>query len=268
MVFPNPRVDAEVCGARLRYARTLEMKLKLPLYLRCLVLSLFCACAATVVHAEPGPRLAPGIESLPADAKVVIEPIDLELYTLSAGGQREPRADWTDAARRHVASALREWAAATRLTTVEMDEKTAETHAELLQLQDTLVDALVVHHNGPVRLPAKGGQLDWSFGAAMQPLQQATGARYALYTYVRDSYASSERKAVIGAVAVVAAAFSGGSLALLGGGEQAAYAMLVDLQTGRVLWFNELVRLHGDLREGPVAADSVKALLAEFPPVK
>jgi hypothetical protein len=67
-------------------------------------------------------------------------------------------------------------------------------------------------------------------------------------------------------VAIVAAAFSGGSLALLGGGEQAAYAMLVDLQTGQVLWFNELVRLHGDLREAAPAADSVKALLAEFPP--
>jgi hypothetical protein len=262
------RVDAEVRGARLRYAGALEMKLKLPLYLRCLGLLLFGACAAAAVHAEPAPRLAPGIESLPADARVVIEPIDLELYTLSAGGQREPRADWTDAARRHVASALREWAAATHLATVEMDEKTAETHAELLQLQDTLVDALVVHHNGAVRLPAKRGQLDWSFGSAMQPLQQATGARYALYTYVRDSYASSERKVVIGAVAVVAAALSGGSLALLGGGEQAAYAMLVDLQTGQVLWFNELVRLHGDLREAAAAADSVKALLTEFPPVR
>jgi hypothetical protein len=242
------------------------MKLKLPLYLRCLIL-LSSSCWS-VVQAEPAPRLAPGVVSLPADAKVVIAPLDVELYTLSAGGPREPRADWTDAARQHIAAALRDWAAGAHLAAFPMDDKTAEANAELLQLQDTLVDALVVHHTGPVRLPAKGGQLDWSFGSAMQPLQQATGARYGLYTYVRDSYASSERKAVIGAVALVAAAFSGGTLALLGGGEQAAYAMLVDLQTGQVLWFNELVRLHGDLREAAPAADSVKALLAEFPAVR
>ena len=68
-------------------------------------------------------------------------------------------------------------------------------------------------------------------------------------------------------MAVVAAAVSGGSLALLSGGEQSAYAMLVDLQTGRVMWFNELVRLHGDLRDAAPAADTVKDLLVEFPPV-
>jgi hypothetical protein len=244
------------------------MKLMLPPLSRSLGLMLFLAFAAAA-HAQPAPRLAPGVESLPAHAKVVIEPIDIELYTLSGGGQREPRADWTLAAKRHIAAALHEWAALARLDVVEMDEKTADEHAELLQLQDTLVDALVVHHNGAVRLPPKRGQLDWTFGASMQPLQQATGARYALYTYVRDSYASSERKATLGVVALVSAALSGGSsVALLGMGEQAAYAMLVDLQTGQVVWFNELVRLHGDLRESAPAADSVKALLTEFPPVR
>jgi hypothetical protein len=242
------------------------MKLKLPPFLRCLGLLCLLWSAAAAAPAQPAPRLAPGVESLPADAKVVIVPIDVELYTLSAGGQREPRADWTDAARRHIASALREWAAGARLAAREMDEKTADEHAELLQLQDRLVDALVAHHTGQIRLPSKRGQLDWSFGSAMRPLQQATGARYGLYTYVRDSYASSERKTIIGVAAVVSAALSGGSsLALLNAGEQAAYAMLVDLQTGQVLWFNELVRLHGDLREAAPAADSLKALLAEFP---
>jgi hypothetical protein len=243
------------------------MKLKLPPFLRCLGLVSFLWVAAAALHAEPAPRLAPGVESLPADAKVVIAPIDIELYTLSAGGQREPRADWTDAAKRHIASALRAWANSAHLAAFDMDAKTADEHAELLQLQDTLVDALVTHHTGAVRLPAKAGRLEWSFGSALRPLQQATGARYGLYTYVRDSYASSERKAVIGAVAVVSAAVSGGALALLTGGEQSAYAMLVDLQTGQVMWFNELVRLNGDLREAAPAADSVKALLAEFPPV-
>ena len=244
------------------------MKLKLrPLFLRRLGVASLPWLVAVTVHAQPAPRLAPGMASLPADASVVFAPIDVELYTLSAGGQREPRADWTEAARRHIASALRAWAAGAHLSASEMDAQVAEAHAELLQLQDTLVDALVTHHTGPIRLPSKRGQLDWSFGSALQPLQQATGARYCLYTYVRDSYASSERKAMIGLVAAAAAAFSG-SFALLGAGQQAAYAMLVDLQTGRVVWFNEQFNLHADLRDSSAAADSVNTLLAEFPAVQ
>ena len=245
------------------------MTLKLPPPFRCLVLVLCLALPAAAGHAERAPRLAAGVEALPARAKVLIAPVDIELYTLSAGGQREPRADWTEAARRHIAAAIREWAAGAPLQALEMDERAADEHAELLQLQDTLVDALVTHHTGPIRLPWKRGELAWSFGSALQPLQQALGARYGLYTYVRDSYASSERKATVGVVALVSAALSGaGSIALLSTGEQAAYAMLVDLQTGQVVWFNELVRLHGDVREAAPAADSVKALLAGFPPVR
>ena len=35
----------------------------------------------------------------------------------------------------------------------------------------------------------------------------------------------------------------------LAGGSQTGYASLVDLRTGRVVWFNNLARGFGDLRE-------------------
>jgi hypothetical protein len=77
---------------------------------------------------------------------------------------------------------------------------------------------------------------------------------------VRDSYASAERQA-----AMVVLAFVGVGL---GGGMQVGYASLVDLNTGQVLWFNRLLRARGDLREADKAAETVNALLEEFPVAK
>ena len=52
------------------------------------------------------------------------------------------------------------------------------------------------------------------------------------------------------------------------GGTQAAYASLVDLQTGRVVWFNDLDRMWGDLREAQPAAETVETLLKGFPALR
>ena len=110
-------------------------------------------------------------------------------------------------------------------------------------------------------LPTKAGRLDWSFGDAMRPLREASGARYGLFVSVRDSYASPERVAMqiaIGALTGI----------VLAGGAQLGYASLVDLDTGQVVWFNRLARAYGDLREPQPARESVDALLQGFPGVK
>lgn len=106
-------------------------------------------------------------------------------------------------------------------------------------------------------MPTKEGKLDWSFGDAMRPLQAKSGARYALFTFIRDSYTSAERVAVIVVMAVLGVG--------VGGGAQVGYASLVDLETGQVLWFNQLLRASGDMREPEKAAETVGALLSQFP---
>jgi len=65
-------------------------------------------------------------------------------------------------------------------------------------------------------------------------------------------------------VAIVAMALLGVGLA---GGAQTGYASLVDLRTGRVVWFNNLARGFGDLREPEPARETVEALLKSFPEV-
>jgi hypothetical protein len=117
--------------------------------------------------------------------------------------------------------------------------------------------SIAIHHDGPLKLPTKEDRLDWTFGDSLRPLQQASGARYGLFTWVRDSYASPERVAMMVGLALLGVGISGGF--------QTGYASLVDLETGQVLWFNKLMRGFGDLREPAKAAESVNALLAGFP---
>lgn len=220
------------------------------------VVVLLLACLGTA-QAQEHRNLAPGFAGLPADAKVVITPIDVELFSVSAGGVLEPKADWTEAAQRHMKAALHQRTAGLGQGIAELDSAQADDLAELLNLHAAVARAIATHHTGPLKLPTKEGKLDWGFGEALQPLQKATGARYALFTWVRDSYASAERKAMMVGLALLGVG--------VGGGAQVGYATLVDLQTGQVLWFNQLLRATGDLREAEKASESVSALLQGFP---
>jgi hypothetical protein len=206
---------------------------------------------------------APGFSALPRGAKVAFMPSDIELYSISAGGVPEPKADWTEAAQKNLRQALTKKTAALGLTVIEVPDAALDELAELNALHTAVARAIVIHHLGPAHLPTKGGSLDWSLGEAARAAKKATGADYALYTWIRDSYASAERQAAIAAIAVLTL-----GRAAPGGGVQNAYASLVDLNTGRVLWFNRIQRASGDLREADRAEETLDALLARFPSAK
>jgi hypothetical protein len=226
-------------------------------------LMLAAAFAAAPAQAQSPPtsrQMVPGFAGLGAQDKVVLMPVDVELFELGVGTV-EPKADWTEAAQRHMASAIGERKAAWKLTAVPITTQQVDDAAELVALQAAVARSISLHHGagggGPWALPTKAGQLAWSFGDAMKPLADATGARYALFVWMRDSYASAGRKA---AMVVLALAGIG-----LGGGVQVGYATLVDLHTGQVVWFNQNVSGFGDLREPEPARASVASLLNGFP---
>lgn len=202
-------------------------------------------------------NLAPGFYELPKEATVAVMPADIELFSLSAGGVPEPKADWTQAAARHFRQALLAHNQKLGLRTVEVSEDAADELAEVNTLHAAVAQAIAVHHFGPLKLPTKEGKLDWSLSDAVAPVKKATGARYALFSWVRDSYTSAERKAAMIALAVLGVGVAGG--------QQIGYASLVDLETGRVVWFNRLARTGGDLREAEPAAETVRSLLYGFP---
>jgi hypothetical protein len=220
-----------------------------------LALSLFDATAQVR-------NVAPGFAGLQRQDSIALLPVDLELFSLSAGGVAEPKADWTAAAQGHMKSAVEAKRLGLGLSTVELSESEADEFAEQIGLHAAVANAVSLHHvtGGAWALPTKAGQLDWNFGNAMQPLRAKTGARYGLFIWVRDSYASTERK-----VAMVGLALFG---IVATGGAQVGYASLVDLETGQLVWFNRLLRVQGDLREAVAARETVDALLAGFPAVR
>jgi hypothetical protein len=181
-----------------------------------------------------------------AQPRLVLMPLDVELFEISAGGVIEPRADWTALAVRHIKEALRarhgQWK--------DFSDDADPAIAEVLRLHRAVTQALVTHHAGSLKLPTKAGRLDWSLGPDVAPLRKKTGADYALFTWIRDTYASGARKV-----------FGLG----LGGGVQSAHASLVDLRSGEIVWFSRVRRLRGDLRESEAALESVEALFAGMP---
>jgi hypothetical protein len=205
-------------------------------------------------------NLAPEFTTRPVASRLVIVPSDIELFSLSAGGVREPKADWTEAASKHFASSLNAKSKLMGSDVVAMKETDLDDLSELSAVHGAVATSVFVHHMLSRGLPTKDGKLLWSLGDAVKPLRDKTGADYALFTWVRDSYATAERK-----VAMVAFAVLGVGIA---GGTQIAYASLVDLKTGQIVWFNNLARGHGDLREEQPALETVEALLRSFPESK
>jgi hypothetical protein len=203
-------------------------------------------------------NLAPGFTSLPAQAKVVVMPVDVELFSINAGGVQEPRADWTERAHKHLQQELMNQRNRLSLQVSALSADLHDPMAELNGLHGAIAQSIFLHHiRGVSKLPTKNGELRWSLGEAVKELRDQTEADYALFVWVRDSYASAERKAAMVAMALLGVGIAGGS--------QVGYASLINLKDGQVVWFNALMRATGDLREAKDAAETVETLLKGFP---
>jgi hypothetical protein len=216
--------------------------------------------AAMAQDATQSKNYAPGFTERAAGSRMVVLPAEVELFSVSGGGVEQPRADWTQTANDLIQAGLKQRPALFGRGLTFLAESDADDMSEILHLHKAVVRSVFLHHmvGGSYQLPTKKGLLDWTLGDAVTPLRNKTGADYALYVWVRDSYASPERKAAIIAFALLA----GGALS---GGHQLAYASLVDLRTGRVVWFNSLSRASGDLREAKSADETIDTLLQRFP---
>ena len=218
------------------------------------LLTFSLSCVGAAAHAQT--NLADGFKQLPSGARIALMPADVELFEISAGGVPEPRSDWTKAALANVQQLIKERRGKIGANVVDVTDESEEV-VELNRLHGAVGVAIANHHYGLLKLPTKDGRLDWTLGEDAAVLKQRTGADYALFLFIRDSYASAERKAAI----VIGALFGIG----IPGGVQIGYASLVDLRTGQVLWFNRLLRGHGDLRERDKAAETLDTLLTGFP---
>jgi hypothetical protein len=193
--------------------------------------------------------------------RVLLMPVDIELFEVTAAGMLEPKAEWTENARANLEEALPHLlaghdAALVRYQPSQDQTELGYTHTQLAKLH-AVVGQSIVQNTGAAQalLPTMKDRFDWSLGTEASVLGASQDADYALFIHIRDAYESAGRFVVM--LAVVA---MGGQPPVA---VKAGYASLVDLRTGDIIWFNHSVT--GDFREPEVARKSAQALLAGFP---
>ncbi len=210
------------------------------------------------------------------DYKLLVMRPDVTVGSLRAGGTVEPRADWTEQARANIISAMKAQQAGRGGQTLILDKRSsfagvsADQIAELERLHNAVGNSIALHKYGGYRLPTKRGKgLEYTLGEDAVLFGRQTGYDYALFMHAEDSFADTGRVAL--QVLGIAGCFIGFCNPTVGGGGQSAYASLVDLRSGEVVWFNVVnagsqiagIKM-GDMRSPAGAAQLVERLLGRM----
>ena len=212
------------------------------------------------------------------DYKLLVMRPDVTVNSVTTGGMPEPRADWTDQARGHIVAALRAQQAARggNLQILErrneLPNVSPDAVADLERLHNAVGNSIAMHKYLGAELPTKPRRgLDYTLGAEAVDLGRKTGFDYALFMHAEDNIVSTGRVAL--QVLGVAGCFVGFCAPNIGGGGQFAYASLVDLKTGDVVWFNVVQTgsqiagiKFGDIRTPQGAAQLVDRLTGRMKP--
>ncbi len=223
-------------------------------YTLTLIAALFITACAAPSNVQKIDRL----EAVGENPRIILMPPDIRYYLLTAGGSPEPNAEWTTAAQENFANAALQYAGSigADLTLINKDNLT-EDEIRYEALHSAVGMSLLTHHFGYLKLPAKGGRFDWSLGPEISAIAANHNADYALFVFYRDYQASGGRVAF----AVLAAAAG----AAVNVGSESGFASLVDLKTGEIVWFNQVLAGSGELRDANGAATAVAKLFAGIP---
>lgn len=211
------------------------------------------------------------------DYRLLVMRPDVNVNQLSTGGVPQPRADWTEQARANIINALKAQQAGRggKLLVLarrnELANISTEEVADLERLNYAVAQSIALHKYSGAALPTKRGKgLEYTLGEDAVNLGRRSGYDYALFLHAEDNIASTGRTAL--QVLGVAGCFIG-FCAPSGGSNQFAYASLVDLRTGEVVWFNVLQTgsqlpgvSFGDIRSPEGSAQMVERLLGRMKP--
>jgi len=199
------------------------------------------------------------LESVGENPRFLVMEPDIKYYLLTASGIPEPHAEWTSAARKNFASALKAYADERGTEVVMMTDSTQLGEAETAysKLHSAVGLTILVNYYGQLHLPSKEGGFDWGLGPGVAEIGEKYNADYALFSYYRDYEASGGRVAF-----AVLAALAGAVVPL---GAEQGFASLVDLKTGEIVWFNMINATSGELRDEKGAKEIVAKLFENMP---
>ncbi len=196
--------------------------------------------------------------------RILLMPADVELSELTASGLPEPNAAWTKQGGLNIASALGDELEERGTTMVRYEtgddplSPYAPQDQQVVKLHEAVGHSILRHkYIAGLELPTTRDRFDWTLGRGAQTLKQRYGSDYALFVYARDSFASAGRVAMMVTFALLGVSVPGG--------RTEAFASLVDLETGDIVWFNIMVKGVGDLREPESARSAMDSLLSSMP---
>jgi PBP1b-binding outer membrane lipoprotein LpoB len=221
-----------------------------------ILLSSMCLIGCTTTNT----RLATETTQRPAvGSKLAIVEPEVSLGVLNAVGMKEPREDWNKQALENLSAEISAAVAAKNLSTVPLnaDQIQSRRLTQLLQLNDVVGQSIQAFSYGPIKLPTKPG-FEWTLGSGVSDLQSVSGADYALFVNANGTYASGARVGMAIGMALV-----GASVPL---GSQTVQLSLVDLKTGNIVWYNNVLAGPGaDMRSRAGAKSLVEGLLKDIP---
>lgn len=218
--------------------------------------------AAPNLATAKAPETFVKIEKPAEGTPILIVMPEVSLGQLTAGGAVDPKEEWSQNARRYLNGSLTRAMAARKYTTVSTDLMAYEDSHDLqmLKLNNAVTDSITMNSYPMFALPTKTS-FDWTLGTGAQalvPADAATPPAYVLFLRVQGSYSSGGRAAMWLGMAALGVAMP------LGG--QVMTASLVDLNTGKVVWYrNQAVASGTDIREAVGADTAVESLLKQLP---
>ncbi|HWP35841.1 MAG TPA: hypothetical protein VNM66_09610 [Thermodesulfobacteriota bacterium] len=231
----------------------------------CLVWTALALLASACASAPPPYRAHRDLPArLPGIVRVGLVAPDIRLHQVSAGGVRELRDDWNEAARREVTGALRERLQGALVELVPL-EPAPELTAELddVRVLYRAVGGSIVQHTYLEPFPHKRERFEYSVGP-LEPLLERHRLDALLFVHGSGEFATAGRSAVgiLGAVVLGAAT---GVVVVPPSRASVLTAALVD-RSGTVLWFNATGGPHaGDPRTAAGARALVRRLLDGLP---
>ena len=224
---------------------------KLLVVVGCLLLA---ACGTT-----SNTRIAAKVEAPKPGARVLIVKPDIELAVLGVAVV-EPKADWSEAAITNVTAEVGKVLSDRDHTFTPFDavQSMGGRGGQVLRLHEAVGQSIALFSYGPLKMPTKKDAFDWTLGEGAVAFGKENNADYALFSVGRGTYASGGRVA-----AAIGMSLLGVGMPL---GSQRAFASLVDLKTGKVVWFNvSLAGSNDDMREPDGAKRLVAGLLKDVP---
>ena len=209
--------------------------------------------ASSIYHSPSG-------QPPPLTSKLLILPPEVVIYLKNAGGNNEPRADWSDIVQSNLSASLTEYMFEQAVEVVPYPhEEILDEHMNAIRQAAVMMDAVELSQVGGSSV---GGTRVYALGAGTIETLSTFGANYVLVTELNSEVASGGRVAVavLGALAGVSTTMSSAQFRV----------GLFDLRDGQIIWANNDRQALADIGN-VVQTDSagwstaVEHILSEFP---